>query len=141
MSKIFFVVAIVLALPLSYSHGFSEKGQNCSKCHTLKSDEASALLKDIIPNLKVLDIRTSPVKGMWEVDIEAGGRKGLVYIDFSKKHAISGQILAIKEKKNLTQERLIEINKVDVSQIPLSDALIMGDKDAKHKVIVFDDPD
>lgn len=141
MSKIFFVVAIVLALPFSYSYGFSERGQNCSKCHTLKSDETSALLKDIIPNLKVLDIRTSPVKGMWEVDIEAGGRKGLVYVDFSKKHVISGQILAIKEKKNLTQERLIEINKVDVSQIPLSDALIMGDKDAKHKVIVFDDPD
>jgi len=141
MSKMLFVLAIVLALPLSYSYGFSEKGQDCSKCHTLKSDEASTLLKDIIPNLKILDVRTSPVKGMWEVDIEAGGRKGLVYVDFSKRHIISGAIIAIKEKKNLTQERLTEINRVDVSQIPLSDALVMGNKDAKHKVIVFDDPD
>ncbi|MDP2754294.1 MAG: DsbC family protein [Nitrospirota bacterium] len=98
-------------------------------------------MKDLIPNLKVLDIKTSPVKGIWEVDIEAGGKKGLLYVDFSKKYLISGAVVSIKDKENLTQERLTEINKVDVSKIPLDDALVMGNKDAKHRVIVFDDPD
>ena len=135
------IAAVVFLLPMSHSYGFSEKGNDCSKCHTLKKDEAVSLLKDLIPNVNILDIKTIPVKGMWEVDIESGGKKGLLYVDFSKKHLISGSILDIKAKKNLTQERISEINKVDVSKIPLGDALVMGDKNAKHKVIVFDDPD
>lgn len=135
------VAAAVLLMPLSRSYGFSEKGNDCSKCHTLKKDEAAGLLKELIPNVNILDIKTMPVKGIWEVDIETGGKKGLLYIDFSKKHLISGSILDVKAKKNLTQERLSEINKVDVSKIPLGDALVMGEKNAKHKVIVFDDPD
>jgi thiol:disulfide interchange protein DsbC len=64
-----------------------------------------------------------------------------VYVHFSKNHVISGEIFDIKEKKSLTRERMADINRVDVSQIPLADALVMGEKDAKHKVIVFDDPD
>lgn len=147
MRKIFFLVAAVfLFLPVSYSYGFGEKGQDCTKCHTLSKDEASTLLKDMIPNLKVLDVFTSPVKGFWEVDLEANNRKGLVYVDFSKKYLISGAIISIKEKKNLSQERSEELTKVvlsrdDVAKIPLDDAVVMGDKAARHKVIVFDDPD
>ena len=142
MRKILFFMAITfLLLPMSYSYGFSEKGQDCSKCHTLSKDEASTLLKDMAPNLKILDVRTSPIKGLWEANLEAGGRKGVAYVDFSKKYLISGGIISIKDKKNLTQERLTEINKVDVSKIPLDDALVMGDKDAKNRIIVFDDPD
>ena len=142
MHKIlFFVVITFLLLPMSYSYGFSEKGQDCSKCHTLTKDEASTLLKDMAPDLKILDVRTSPIKGLWEAVIEANGRKGVSYIDFSKKYLISGGIISIKDKKNLTQERLTEINRVDVSKIPLDDAIVMGDRDAKHLVIVFSDPD
>jgi thiol:disulfide interchange protein DsbC len=135
------LVVAVLLVPVSYSYGFSTKGEDCSKCHTLTKDDATALLKDLIPNVKVLEVRVSPVKGIWEVDIESGGKRGPTYVDFSKKYIVAGSIVDIKEKKNLTQERLSEINKVDVSQIPLDDALVMGEKDAKHKVIVFDDPE
>jgi thiol:disulfide interchange protein DsbC len=140
MQKILFSMVITfLLMPMSYSFGFSEKGQDCSKCHTLTKDEASTLLKDMAPNLKILDVRTSPVNALWEVDIETGGRKVVTYVDFSKKYLISGGIISIKDKKNLTQDRLSEINKVDVSKIPLDDALVMGDKDAKYRIIVFDD--
>jgi thiol:disulfide interchange protein DsbC len=142
MRNILFLLCMtVLLLPASYSYAFSAKGEDCSKCHTLSKEEAASLLKDLIPNVKVLEVRISPLKGVWEVDVEAGGKKGPTYVDFSKKHLVAGSIIEIKEKKNLTQERLTELNKVDVSQIPLGDALVMGDKDAKHKIIVFDDPE
>jgi thiol:disulfide interchange protein DsbC len=65
----------------------------------------------------------------------------VVYVDFSKKYLISGALVDIKTKANLTQERFNEINKTDVSLIPLDDALVMGDIDAKKRVIVFTDPD
>ena len=123
------------------SHGFESRGQDCSKCHTLTNDEARELLKGIFPDIKILDIKASPAKGFWEVFSEVGRKKGLVYVDFSKKYVFSGAILSIKEKKNLTQERFTELNKIDVSQIPLADALVMGDPKARIRVIVFDDPD
>lgn len=135
------LVLSLLLLPKPSVYGFSEKGQDCSKCHTLSKEEAESLLQDLIPHPRILEVLPGPVKGVWEVDIEAGGKKGLVYIDFAKKHLISGQVISMKEKKNLSQERMTELTRVDVSQIPLGDALVMGDKDAKYRVIVFDDPD
>jgi thiol:disulfide interchange protein DsbC len=142
MKKIWFpVLSVFLLLPLLYSYSFSETDKERSQSPNLTVDEALTLLKELDPNVKVIAVKTSPVEGLWEVDIESGGRKVIVYVDFSKKHLVSGAIIDLKEKKNLTQERLSEINKVDVSQIPLDDAIVMGDKDAKYRVIVFDDPE
>ena len=123
------------------SLAFETKGQDCSKCHTLNQTEAADLLKNLFPDIKVMNITMSPSKGLWEVYGQSGGRKGMFYVDFAKKHAFLGSLISIAEKKNLSQERLTELNKIDVSQIPLQDALVMGDPNAKFKVIVFDDPD
>ncbi len=104
-------------------------------------EEVAALLKDLAPDLKVLEIKESPVKGLWEVSIQSGERKGLLYLDSSKKYIIQGAIFDLSTKTNLTQEKLNELNKVDVATIPLEDALLLGLKDAKYKVIIFTDPD
>jgi thiol:disulfide interchange protein DsbC len=120
---------------------FPTKNQDCSKCHTLKKDEADTLLRIFNKNVKVLSVSRSKAKYLYEVSYESDGKKGLVYIDFPKKHLISGQVLDLQSRKNLTQERLSEITKVNVSQIPLKDALVIGNRDAKQKVIVFDDPE
>ena len=128
-------------LPAGYSHGFETKGQDCSKCHTLTIDEAGELLKNIFPGVKILDIKESPARGFWEVFAEAARKRGLFYVDFSKKYLIVGSMFSIKERKNLTQEKVTELNKVDTSQIPLEDALVMGDPKARLRVIVLTDPD
>jgi thiol:disulfide interchange protein DsbC len=107
----------------------------------LSKEEARDLLKDLLPNINILDIRLSPTKALWEIFSESGGRKGLVYVDFSKKYLVLGNIFSIKERKNLTQERTADLNKVDLSQIPLGDALVMGDPKARIRIIAFDDPD
>ncbi len=136
-----FALILLCFLPASPSIGFETKGQDCSKCHTLTDAEAGSLLRNIIPDLTVLGVNPSPVKGIWEIYLESRGKKGLAYIDFSKKYFIHGSIISIAERKNLTQDRFTDLNRVDVSQIPLSDALVVGDPAAKTKVIVFDDPD
>lgn len=143
MRKLVLLISAVLITlaTTSYSFGFATNGQDCSKCHTLKNDEVKGILKDFVPDMKVLDIKPGPLKGLWEVDFETGGKKSLIYVDFSKKYFVSGALISIKEKRNITQERYTELNKVDVAQIPLNDALVMGDKNAKHRIIVFDDPD
>ncbi len=142
MNRILLCMLIVfLLLPMSCSYGSSEQAKDSPQSLDLSIDEASTLLKDLDTNIKVIEIRKSSIEGLWEVAIESGKRKGLVYIDSSKKHLITGAIISLKEKKNLTEERLTELNKVDVSAIPLDDALVMGNKNAKYRVVVFDDPE
>jgi thiol:disulfide interchange protein DsbC len=140
-NMLFHLFIIFLLLPFLYSYSFGETEKDRTESPNLSVDEASTLLKELDPNVKVIAVRKSPVEGLWEVAIEVGNRKNVVYVDVSKKYLMSGSVIAIKEKKNLTQERLSELNKVDVSQIPLDDAIVMGDKNAKYRVIVFDDPE
>jgi len=143
MPKTSFLAFLLLfcLLPSNPSFCFEGKGQDCSKCHTLSSDEAVDLLKGVIPDIRIINVKLSPSKGLWEVYLESGGRKGLIYVDFAKKHFFMGSLISIRERKNLTQERFTELNKVDVSQIPLNDALVLGDQKARIKVISFHDPD
>ena len=131
----------VCLLPGSFASAFETKGQDCIKCHTLTKEEARDLLKDFYLDLKILEVKSSPIEAFWEIFMDSRGQKGIVYIDFSKKHFVFGSIISIKEKKNLSQERLTDLTRVDVSQIPLDDALVMGDPKARIRVIVFDDPD
>jgi thiol:disulfide interchange protein DsbC len=120
--------------------GYSFAGEKAEEA-ALGKDEAAVLLKDLAPDLKILEIRPSPVKELWEIAVQSGERKGLLYLDSSKKYFIQGAIIDLKTKANLTQERVSELTKVDTATIPLDDALVMGDKGAKYKVIIFTDPD
>ena len=140
-TSLFNFLLLFWILSIGNAYGFETRGQDCSKCHILSNSEAKDLFANIIPGVVILDIRLSPAKGFWEVYLESGGKKGLLYVDFPKKHFFSWPLISIADRKNLTQERLTELNKIDVSQIPLDDALLMGDQKAGIRVIVFTDPD
>ena len=142
MRKISVVISLVILsiIPTARCLGFEGKGEDCSACHTLSKDEARDLLKDL-PAIKIFEVRSSPIRGFWEVYLESRGQKGLIYFDFEKKHFFTGNLVSIAEKKHLTQQRLSELNRADVSQIPLEDALVIGDEKARNRVIVFSDPD
>lgn len=145
MRKYILIILILFSLSTFFickeSYSTERVDHECIKCHQITNEEATNLLREIIPDVRILEIRNAAIKGLWEISVERGGQKGIVYIDFSKNLLISGSILNIKTKTNLTQERLLEINKVDISKIPLDDALVMGENDAKLRVIVFTDPD
>ncbi|MBI5905093.1 MAG: DsbC family protein [Deltaproteobacteria bacterium] len=110
----------------------------CTDCHSLNSEEAAKILG--LRQEQILGVEMSPVKGLWEVDVERDGQKWPVYIDFSKDYIVSGQIFQVSSKLNLTGNRMLSMNRVDVAQIPLSGAIVVGKKDAKRRIIVFDDP-
>ena len=120
---------------------YDKEAHDCARCHVLNQEDAAAILKDAIPDVKILNVGQAPAKGYWEILLQSGERKGIVYINYSKKTFLSGAIIDIKEKKNLTKDRFDELNKVDASKIPLDDALVMGDIKAKYRAIVFSDPD
>jgi thiol:disulfide interchange protein DsbC len=144
MRKIILLILMSSCLVLSgyeMAYAFAQGDQDCSKCHTLSSEQATKTLSQMIPDIKVLKVAPSDVKGLWEISMETGGRKIIAYLDYSGKHLMAGNLFLIQTKTNLTQEKLQDLTRVDISQIPLKDALVLGDKSAKYKVIVFDDPD
>ncbi|MBI1811289.1 MAG: hypothetical protein HY035_00360 [Nitrospirae bacterium] len=134
-----FAAAFMLNVPLSYGGGNAD--HDCTKCHKLSLDEAQNIVQGGIPASKVLEINPGPVKGVWEIVFEVRGQKGIVYVGLSKELLISGDIFDLKARNNLTGERLSNLNRIDVSKIPLDGALVMGDANAPKKVIVFTDPD
>ncbi len=135
------IFAIASFMIAGNAHSLENCDHTCSKCHEISKEDALNVLKESFPDVQVLDVRPAQVKGLTEVTVQSKNQKGILYLDASKKYLISGSILDLKTKTNFTQERYSEINKVDVSKIPLDDALVMGDKDAKYRVIVFDDPE
>jgi thiol:disulfide interchange protein DsbC len=63
-----------------------------------------------------------------------------IFLDFSLKYMIQGEAMMLGTMENITKSRLIDLNRVDFSTIPLEDALVVGTANAKYKIVVFDDP-
>ncbi|MEF9426053.1 MAG: hypothetical protein L0956_02355 [Candidatus Mariimomonas ferrooxydans] len=136
------VVFSIFILSNKNTDALDNKKHECIKCHTLDAEKAKTALKELIPDIKIISVKDGPVTGMWEVGFESGGRKSLLYLDYPLKHVIAGgNVILVKTKVNLTRKSLQEINKVDLSLIPYENALVLGSKDAKLRVVVFDDPD
>jgi thiol:disulfide interchange protein DsbC len=70
------------------------------------------ILNQIQPGIKVLSIKKIKVAGLCEVVIKFGGtRKSLFYTDSTGRYIITGRIFDLVTKRNITGERLAELNK------------------------------
>lgn len=108
----------------------------CSDCHVLSKDEAAKLLKTDMFKAQVREVRMSPVKGLWEIEVAQGDKVFLVFIDFTKKYLVEGRYTPVDQ---LGESK--PLKKVDVKKIPLDNAVVMGSPKAEKKIIVFDDPE
>ena len=122
-----------------YAGAFEGKacGGDCVDCHTITKAEAGRLLKTDKFKATVTDIRMSPVKGLWQVELTRGDKRFRVHIDFAKKYLVEGPL----DTTPLAEVGEQSLNKVDLSKIPLGSAVVFGNPKAKLKVIIFDDPD
>jgi thiol:disulfide interchange protein DsbC len=112
---------------------------DCKDCHQLSREEAAEILQGVAG--KVIDVKFSEVPGLWVIDLDQQGKKIPIYLDFSKQFLISGRVVRLATREDVTEKRFLALNKIDVAQIPLDDALVLGKPDAVHKIIVFDDPE
>ncbi len=136
------LVAFLLFPALPAAHAFQKEAgpvKECTECHSLSKEEAAKILGRMVDN--VVAVVPGPFPGTWEVDVEKDGKKVPLYLDYSGKYLFNGQVIRMSDMENLTGVRYTDLNRVDVSMIPLDDAIVYGNPRAKHKVIVFDDPD
>jgi len=140
------IAGLAFFIPFTTNAFSSHEGcaGNCIDCHKLEKKEAETLLKmmaekKMIPDSRVTDIKLSPAKGLWQIDVDANGKQGTIYLDFSKKY-ITGQLLPVDSISKMATPAPVPTT-MDFSKIPVKDAMVFGPKSAKKKIAVFTDPD
>jgi len=138
-------VLLVLFVPCSQSASTAPQGPiEKGAAPVLSEEEMVSILKNLnMPEARVLSIRNSPVAGLWEAAIENKGQRFVVYVDSTKKYVTPGPFIDYAIHKDITRERIDELNRdrrIDLSKVPLQDALVVGKGDARLKVVVFTDP-
>jgi protein-disulfide isomerase len=111
----------------------------CKDCHEMSKKDAAQLLS--VTEEFITEVKFAEIPGLWEVDIRQQEKVIPVFVDFSKQYLISGSIIKIADREDITRKRFVDLNRVDILQIPQDDALVVGNPSAKNKIIVFDDPE
>lgn len=85
---------------------------------------------------KIDEVNKAPVAGLFEVRI---GNE-LFYTDAEGAYLIRGEILDLKNKRNLTEERIAKLTAIDFDSLPLKDAVVWKTGNGKRRIAVFSDP-
>ncbi|MFZ3207683.1 MAG: DsbC family protein [Geobacteraceae bacterium] len=140
----FLLLAYMLLAPLAApAVAMSQQGcgGDCASCHSLSDKEAGDLLKNVGT---VKAVGMAPVRGLFELTLEKDGRHATAYIDYGKKHLITGPIFDIASGRVISPLPVNAEKKptnVDIAKIPLDNALIMGNPKGTKKLFVFTDPE
>jgi thiol:disulfide interchange protein DsbC len=132
--------AVSFAWPAGRSDAFpappAGTAGKCSDCHVLNKEEAAKILKTDMFKAQIKEVRMSPVKGLWEVEVVQGDKMFLVFIDFTKRYLVEGRYTSVDQ---IGESK--PLKKVDLKKIPLDNAVVLGNPKAEKKIIVFDDPE
>lgn len=102
-----------------------------------KEDAVLKALNEKYPATQVSAVNPSPIAGVFEVVMG----KNVAYTDEAARFIIFGHIFDMQAQKDLTAERLAQINKVEWAALPLANAIKTVKGNGKRQVAVFSDPD
>jgi thiol:disulfide interchange protein DsbC len=94
-------------------------------------------LAERLPNLpKIDEISKTPMNGLYEVRMGAD----VMYADAEGNFLIQGALIDVKQKRNLTEERIEKLSAIPFDQLPLKNAFTQVRGNGKRKLAVFADP-
>ena len=143
--ELIFTLAIsFIVVSPSFAMAKESCGGVCATCHNLTEKEATEILKKT--GGIVTSVKHSPSRGLFELLVEREGQKGLILMDYGKKHLIQGMVVDIEKLQPVSaHQQDIEQPKrqtsLDVNTIPTANAVIMGNPKGSKKLYVFTDPD
>ena len=144
MLKKLFACFCFLLVSAGASFAATEKVHNgdCASCHTLTEKEATEILKKT--GGTVTSVKQAPIKGFFELLVERDTQKGIIYLDYGKKHLMQGMIFNLEKLESVSAHKLEppkQQTSLDVNSIPTKNVVIMGNPKAAKKLYVFTDPD
>ncbi|NVN89883.1 MAG: DsbC family protein [Desulfuromonadales bacterium] len=134
---------LIVALP-AFALAMTGHGGDCASCHKLTEKEATELISKT--GGVVTSVKQSPAKGLFELQVERNGQKGLIFMDYSKKFLLQGMVFDREKLEPVTAHKLDipqpkQQTSLDVKTIPVGGAIIMGNPKGAKKLYVFTDPD
>ncbi|RYZ12640.1 MAG: DsbC family protein [Comamonadaceae bacterium] len=86
---------------------------------------------------KIDEITKSPLPGLYEVRINGFQ---LFYTDADGNYLMQGNLIDVKSRRNLTEERVDKLTAIDFAKLPLKDAFKIVRGNGKRQLAVFEDP-
>ena len=94
-------------------------------------------LTERLPNLpKIDEISKTPMNGLYEVRMG----NDVMYSDAEGSFVIQGTLIDVKQRRNLTEERVEKLSAIAFDQLPLKNAFTQVRGNGKRKLVVFADP-
>jgi thiol:disulfide interchange protein DsbC len=94
-------------------------------------------LSERLSNLpKIDEVSKTPMNGLYEVRM---GNE-VMYSDAEGNFLIQGALIDVKQKRNLTEERMEKLSSIPFDQLPLKTAFTQVRGNGKRKLAVFADP-
>ncbi|MGJ7608373.1 DsbC family protein [Variovorax sp. LT1R20] len=91
-----------------------------------------------IPQFPAIDeVTKSPVNGLYEVRVNGSQ---IFYTDEQGSYLIQGNLIDVKTRRNLTEERVEKLSEVAFDKLPLKDSIKIVRGNGKRKLAVFEDP-
>lgn len=87
-------------------------------------------------DVKIESIKKTPYSGLYEVRAHGD----IIYTDEAGEYLFFGQVINVQTQRNLTKERVDEINMINFSELPFQHALKLVKGDGKRTMAIFEDP-
>lgn len=95
-------------------------------------------LVERLPQLpKIDEVKPSAMPGLFEVRFN---ESEIMYTDAEGNFLLQGSLIDVKQRRNLTEERIEKLTAVDFGALPFKDAFTVVRGTGKRKVAVFEDP-
>ena len=95
-------------------------------------------IADRLPQLKGVDeVSKTAIPGVYELRVNGSE---IFYTDAQANYLIEGNIIDVRAKRNLTEERVAKLTSVKFDDLPFKDAFTIVRGNGKRKVAVFEDP-
>ncbi len=110
-----------------------------ASCVEAQNTTEATIKKALEPRLggaKIESVRETPYGGLYEVRV-AGD---ILYTDKKGEYLFVGHVYDAKSTRDLTRERIDDINKIKFSDLPFDSALNQVKGDGKRVIAVFEDP-
>jgi thiol:disulfide interchange protein DsbC len=136
MKKTLLCLAFAGVLPALLS--CSANADNASNAGSANLSAVKKAFQQRFADRQVLDVRTTPVKGVFEVDVQGNQ---VVYVDQKVDYIFVGDLINVKNGQSLTEARQAALSKVSWNQLPLKNAIKEVRGTGARKLAVFTDPD
>ena len=94
-------------------------------------------LTEHLPNLPSIDeINKTPMPGLYEVRVGTD----VFYTDVQGNYILQGSLFDVRQRRNLTEERLDKLSAIPFDQLPLKNAFTQVHGTGKRKLVVFAEP-